>query len=79
MKKFLLLPLIALGLVAWAPSQAKAGVHVTFGFGVPAYTDTRGRITAATILFTHIIIIRIGITGITTTIIVTGIVDSTLS
>lgn len=37
MKKFLLLPLVALGLVAWAPSQAKAGVHVTFGFGVPAY------------------------------------------
>ena len=58
---------------------AKAGVHVTFGFGVPAYTDTRGRITAATILFTHIIIIRIGITGITTSIIVTGIVGSTVS
>ena len=37
MKKYLLLPLVALGLVAWAPSQAKAGVHVTVGFGVPAY------------------------------------------
>lgn len=37
MKKFLLLPLIAVGLSAWVPSQAKAGVHVTFGFGVPAY------------------------------------------
>ena len=37
MKKYLLLPLVALGLVAWAPNQAKAGVHVTFGVGVPAY------------------------------------------
>jgi hypothetical protein len=37
MKKYLLLPLVALGLVAWQPSQAKAGVHVTFGFGYPAY------------------------------------------
>jgi hypothetical protein len=37
MKKYLLLPLVALGLVAWVPSQAKAGVHVTFGFGAPAY------------------------------------------
>ena len=37
MKKFLLLPLVAVGLVAWVPSQAEAGVHVTFGFGVPAY------------------------------------------
>jgi hypothetical protein len=37
MKKYLLLPLVALGLVAWVPNQAKAGVHVTFGFGVPAY------------------------------------------
>jgi hypothetical protein len=37
MKKCLLLPLVALGLVAWVPSQAKAGVHVTFGFGAPAY------------------------------------------
>ena len=37
MKKYLLLPLVALGLIAWQPSQAKAGVHVTFGFGYPAY------------------------------------------
>jgi hypothetical protein len=37
MKKYLLLPLVALGLITWAPSQAKAGVQVTFGFGVPAY------------------------------------------
>jgi hypothetical protein len=37
MKKYLLLPLVALGLVAWVPNQAKAGVHVTFGFGVPTY------------------------------------------
>jgi hypothetical protein len=37
MKKYLLLPLVALGLVAWVPNQAKAGVHVTFGVGVPAY------------------------------------------
>jgi hypothetical protein len=37
MKKYLLLPLIALGLVAWVPNQAKAGVHVTFGIGAPAY------------------------------------------
>src|SRR5438132_227485 len=37
MKKYLLLPLLALGLVAWVPNQAKAGVHVTFGFGVPGY------------------------------------------
>ena len=37
MKKYLLLPLIALGLVAWVPNQAKAGVHVTFGFGLPTY------------------------------------------
>ena len=37
MKRYLLLPLVALGLVAWTPSQAKAGVHVTFGFGVPTY------------------------------------------
>jgi hypothetical protein len=37
MKKYLLLPLVALGLVAWLPNQAKAGVHVTFGFGVPTY------------------------------------------
>jgi hypothetical protein len=37
MKKYLLLPLIALGLVAWAPNQAKAGVQVTFGYGVPTY------------------------------------------
>ena len=39
MKKYLLLPLVALGLVAWAPSQAKAGVHVTFGFGAPGYYE----------------------------------------
>lgn len=37
MKKYLLLPLAALGLLAWTPSQAKAGVHITFGFGVPGY------------------------------------------
>lgn len=37
MKKYLLLPLVALGLVAWVPNQAKAGVHVTVGFGPPAY------------------------------------------
>jgi hypothetical protein len=37
MKKYLLLPLVALGLIAWTPDQAKAGVHVTSGFGVPAY------------------------------------------
>jgi len=37
MKKFLLLPLVALGLAAWMPNQAKAGVHVTFGFGQPVY------------------------------------------
>jgi hypothetical protein len=37
MKKYLLLPLVALGLLAWVPNQAKAGVHVTFGFGVPTY------------------------------------------
>jgi hypothetical protein len=37
MKKYLLLPLIALGVVAWAPNQAKAGVQVTFGYGVPTY------------------------------------------
>jgi hypothetical protein len=36
MKKYLLLPLIALGL-AWAPNQAKAGVQVSFGFAVPTY------------------------------------------
>ena len=39
MKKYLLLPLVALGLVAWVPNQAKAGVHVTFGFGVPTYYE----------------------------------------
>jgi hypothetical protein len=33
MKKLLLLPLVALGLIAWTPTQAKAGV--TFGFNVP--------------------------------------------
>ena len=33
MKKFLLLPLVALGLIAWTPTQAKAGV--TFGFSLP--------------------------------------------
>ena len=37
MKKYLLLPLVALGLVAWVPNQAKAGVHVSVGFGAPAY------------------------------------------
>ena len=37
MRKFLLLPVVALGLVAWAPNQAKAGVHVDFGIGVPAF------------------------------------------
>jgi hypothetical protein len=37
MRKFLLLPVVALGLVAWAPSQAKAGAHVDFGIGVPAF------------------------------------------
>ena len=37
MKKYLLLPLDVLGLVAWLPNQAKAGVHVTFGFGDPIY------------------------------------------
>ena len=39
MKKYLLLPLVALGLVAWLPNQAKAGVHVTFGFGGPTYYE----------------------------------------
>jgi hypothetical protein len=38
MKKYLLLPLVALGLIAWLPNEAKAGVHVTFGFG-PAYYE----------------------------------------
>ena len=38
MRKFLLLPVVALGMVAWAPSQAKAGVHVDFGIGVPAFS-----------------------------------------
>ena len=38
MKKYLLLPLVALGLTAWVPNQAKAGVHVTFGFG-PGYYE----------------------------------------
>ena len=37
MKKYLLLPLVALGLFAWVPNQAKAGVQVTFGLGVPTY------------------------------------------
>ena len=37
MKKYLLLPLVALGLVAWVPNQASAGVHVSVGFGAPAY------------------------------------------
>ena len=37
MKKFLLLPLVALGLVAWTPTPAKAAVHFSFGFGVPGY------------------------------------------
>jgi hypothetical protein len=37
MKKYLLLPLVALGLIAWAPTQAKAAVHFSFGFGVPGY------------------------------------------
>ena len=37
MKKYLLLPLVVLGLVAWVSNQAKAGVHATFGFGVPTY------------------------------------------
>ena len=37
MKKYLLLPLVALGLIAWAPTQAKAAVHFSFGFGVPEY------------------------------------------
>ena len=37
MKKYLLLPLVALALVAWVSNQAEAGVHVTFGFGVPTY------------------------------------------
>lgn len=37
MKTYLLLPLIALGLIALVPNQADAGVHVTFGFGVPYY------------------------------------------
>ena len=37
MRKFLLLPVVALGLVAWTPSQAKAGVHVDFGIGVPTF------------------------------------------
>jgi hypothetical protein len=33
MKKFWLLPLVALGLIAWTPTQAKAGV--TFGINIP--------------------------------------------
>ncbi|MBV8173016.1 MAG: hypothetical protein JO151_00455 [Verrucomicrobia bacterium] len=37
MKKYLLLPLVALGLIAWAPTQANAAVHFSFGFGVPGY------------------------------------------
>jgi hypothetical protein len=37
MKKYLLLPLVALGLVAWTPTPAKAAVHFSFGVGVPGY------------------------------------------
>jgi|SRR6516165_11471495 hypothetical protein len=37
MKKYLLLPLVALGLIAWTPAPAKAAVHFSFGFGVPGY------------------------------------------
>jgi hypothetical protein len=37
MKKYLLLPLVALGLIAWAPTQANAALHFSFGFGVPGY------------------------------------------
>jgi len=33
MKKYLLLPLVALGLIAWTPTPAKAAVHFSFGFG----------------------------------------------
>ena len=72
MKKYLLLPLVALGLVAWVPNQAKAGVHVTFGL---VFQPTTGRITTATIPVTNIITTRVGITSITTIItIVIGIV-----
>ena len=37
MKKYLLFPLVALGLVAWTPTPAKAAVNLSFGFGVPGY------------------------------------------
>ena len=37
MKKYLLLSVVALGLVAWTPTPAKAAVHFSFGFGVPGY------------------------------------------
>ena len=37
MKKYLLLPLVALGLIAWTPTPAKAAVHFSVGFGVPGY------------------------------------------
>jgi hypothetical protein len=37
MKKYLLLPLVALGLIAWAPTPAKAAGHFSFGFGAPGY------------------------------------------
>jgi hypothetical protein len=37
MNKYLLLPLVALGLVAWTPTPAKAAVHFSFGFGGPGY------------------------------------------
>ena len=37
MKKYLLLPLVALGLIAWTPAPAKAAVHFSIGIGVPGY------------------------------------------
>jgi hypothetical protein len=37
MKKFLLLPLVALGLVAFTPQPAQARVYVSVGIGAPGY------------------------------------------
>ncbi len=75
-EKYLLLPLVALGLVAWVPNQAKAGVQVLLDL---VFQPTTGRITTATILVTNVITTRIGNIGITTTITtVIGIVGSTV-
>ena len=73
MKKYLFLTVVALGLVAWTPTPAKAAVHFSFGFGVPGYYGYYGPYYA-TIRVTLIITIRIGImaTATTTTVIGTG-------